>query len=157
MGRDSRRFLHKRNLRRDQARLIHSLVHGMQEALRALAFVMCIVPKVLCIDPTVIGISNRLHGFRAASRLSRCVSVTSRMGEDILSQNHNAFVYTPAHSPPNELKHRSLQKTAITLEDSADPPRMHLRMTSDRDLIPNGHKPQMYTQLQTQLYPQMQF
>uniref|UniRef100_A0A7S0QGB2 Uncharacterized protein n=1 Tax=Cryptomonas curvata TaxID=233186 RepID=A0A7S0QGB2_9CRYP len=90
-------------------------------------------------------------------QLKRCISLSSDMNQGGQAQQSSLLgvsrprpIYSPAHSPPPELTKIKRNGASIRIDNNVQP------------LLPNMVQPtisdqHVYTQLQTQLFPQMKF
>ena len=124
--------------------------------LKRVAMLICI-PAVLCSLPKVLG---NCGGDNVPSKLQlrRCVSLSSCMNQEAkdlnsLGRNRRIPVYSPVHSPPNELaQSKPLSRECNTRNSNIDANYLHLALQEHR-----ASPTEVYTKIQTQLYPQMRF
>jgi hypothetical protein len=115
------------------------------------------IPAVLCSLPKVLGDCGG-DNVPPKSQLRRCVSLSSCMNQD--AKNLNSIgcnkcipVYSPVHSPPNELAQgKPLSRECNTRYSTIDTSYLHLALQERR-----ASPTEVYTKIQTQLYPQMRF
>jgi hypothetical protein len=93
------------------------------------------------------------------SQLKRCISLSSDMNQGGQAQEPSSLgvcrprpIYSPAHSPPPELARNKRNGTNARFEQSAQP-----LLPSIAQATPFSEEQHVYTQLQTQLFPQMKF
>jgi hypothetical protein len=124
--------------------------------LNRVAVLMCI-PAVFCSIPKVLGECGG-DNVPSKSQLRRCVSLSSCMNQE--AQNLNSIgckrripVYSPVHSPPTELAHDQPHSRECKPRNSnIDLNYLHLALQERRE-----GPTEVYTKIQTQLYPGMRF
>ena len=86
-----------------------------------------------------------------STKFRRCNSMLSEMNQERGTKRIN--FYSPVHSPPPEPKYRPNLATQIAPTMSAPPAQLRQNLRTGQP----GDDSAVYTQLQTQLFPQMQF
>ena len=124
--------------------------------LKRVAVWVCI-PAVLCSLPEVRGDCGG-DDFSHKSQLRRCVSLSSCMDQDAKNLNSIGYnrripVYSPVHSPPTELaQDMPLSRESKPRTSKIDLSYLHLALQEHR-----AFPTEIYTKIQTQLFPQMPF
>ena len=88
-------------------------------------------------------------------RLRRCISLASEMALSNGPTSRRTTVYSPAHSPLPELANRVPRSGALT-QFNPQPYPQNSEIPGDPGEAHESHQ-QVYTRIQTQLYPHLQF
>jgi hypothetical protein len=136
-------------------RLAHARTRRIAQ-LKRVAMLICI-PAVFCSLPGVLG-NHDGNNIQTPLQLRRCVSLSSCMNHnakelDSIGCKRRIPIYSPVHSPPTELAHDRPQCLGTKPRTSnLDSRYIHLVPQERRD-----DPTIVYTQIQTQLYPQIRF
>jgi hypothetical protein len=146
-----------RNFAAATSKMTNQACTRRRSRLNQVAVLMCI-PAVFCSIPKVLGDCGG-DNVQSKSQLRRCVSLSSCMNQD--AQNLNSIgckrripVYSPVHSPPTELAHdqQPLSRECKPRNSNIDLNYLHLALQERREC-----PTEVYTKIQTQLYPGMRF
>ncbi len=125
--------------------------------LNRVAVLICI-PAVFCSLSGVLG-NHDGNNIKPPMQLRRCVSLSSCMNHnskslDSIGYNRRIAVYSPVHSPPTELvQNRPQWRESKPRHSNIDSSNSLHRAIQERREDPT----EVFTKIQTQLYPHMRF
>jgi hypothetical protein len=113
---------------------------------------------VFCSLPEVLG-NYGGDNIQPKWQLTRCVSLPSRLNHaamniDTFGYTRRISVYSPVHSPPTELSQDKQRRCGQLQIRDSNIDGSHLRQATQEH---REHPIEVYTKIQTQLYPQMRF
>ena len=123
--------------------------------------ILIFISVVLCTQQEVLGNDDRDNfpsKLESKSKLRRCVSLPTRMNQDAKELNsigcsRRLPVYNPVHSPPNELALDKRQSRKCKPRNS-NTETNYINLAAQES---HASPTEIYTMIQTQLYPQMRF
>jgi hypothetical protein len=127
--------------------------------LKRMTVLICI-PVVLCNLPKVLG-SFEGGNIQSKSQLRRSVSLPSCMNHHVknlesIKCNRHIPIYSPVHSPPTELDQEKKPSREFKPQNfNIDISILHRAAQERREGL--NYPTEVYTKIQTQLYPQMHF